>query len=70
MQTFDMDKFKKALGKRRCAKVSEFYDDGFVIEITLAANDHWEIWEYYAGEYTFSEIVFYAKRLIDEGERI
>lgn len=63
-------KLKKALGKRRCEKVSKFYDDGFVIEITLAANDDWDVWEYYAGEYTFAEIVFYAKRLIDEGCRI
>ena len=69
MQTFDIGKFKKALGKRRCAKVAYFDDDGGNVEVTLH-NGEWDTWEYYAGEYTFSEIVFYAKRLIDEGQRI
>ena len=59
-----IQKLKKALGKKRCSKVAEFYDDGFVVEITLH-NDCWDIWEYCAGEFTFSEIVMYAKNFID-----
>lgn len=57
-------KLKKALGKKRCAKVANFYDDGFVVEITLP-NDCWDLWEYCAGEFTFPEIVMYAKNFID-----
>ena len=68
---FDMIKLKKALGKKRCAKVSEFHDDGYNVDITLAENGHGDTWEYYGTqpEYTFAEIVFYAKRLIDDGGR-
>jgi len=71
---FYMTKFKKALGKKRCAKVSEFFDDGYNVDITLAENGHGDTWNYYYGggtpDFTFSEIVFHAKRLIDEGGRI
>lgn len=58
---------KKGLGKRRCAQVSEFYDDGFVIEVTLASNDHSDLWEHFAGEYTMPEIIGLAKQFIDDG---
>ena len=59
-------KLKKGLGKRRCAKVSEFYDDGFVVEVTLESNEHSDLWEHYAGVYTIPEIIGLAKKFIDD----
>ena len=61
-------KIAKALGKKRMAKVSDIFDDGRAIDITLTDNTG-DVWEYEQngyGDFTITEVIFYAKRFIDE----
>jgi len=61
-------KIAKALGKLRMAKVSSILDDGHAIDIQLT-DDTGDCWEYKIGGYgdfTMTEVIFYAKRFIDE----
>ena len=50
------------------AKVSDIFDDGRAIDITLTDNTG-DVWEYEQngyGDFTITEVIFYAKRFIDE----
>jgi len=61
-------KIAKALGKNRMAKVADIFDDGRAIDITLTDNTG-DVWEYKQngyGDFTITEVIFYAKRFIDE----
>ena len=61
-------KIAKALGKNRMSKVADIFDDGRAIDITLNDNT-WDLWEYEQngyGDFTITEVIFYAKRFIDE----
>ena len=61
-------KIAKALGKKRMAKVSDIFDDGRAIDITLTDNTG-DVWEYEQnghGDFSITEVIFYAKRFIDE----
>jgi hypothetical protein len=60
----ELAKLKKSLGKRRLAKVFDIMDDGKVIDIQLH-NGTGDLWDY-TTDFTFNEIVFYAKEFIDE----
>jgi len=61
-------KIAKALGKNRMSKVADIFDDGRAIDITLNDNTG-DVWEYEQngyGDFTITEVIFYAKRFIDE----
>jgi len=61
-------KIAKALGKNRMSKVADIFDDGHAIDITLNDNTG-DVWEYEQngyGDFTITEVIFYAKRFIDE----
>ena len=61
-------KIAKALGKLRMAKVSSILDDGHAIDIQLTDYTG-DVWEYKVnghGDFTITEVIFYAKRFIDE----
>jgi len=61
-------KIAKALGKKRMSKVADIFDDGRAIDITLTDNTG-DVWEYEQngyGDFTLTEVIFYAKRFIDE----
>ena len=61
-------KIAKALGKKRMAKVSDIADDGHAIDIQLTDYTG-DVWEYKIdgrGDFTMTEVIFYAKRFIDE----
>ncbi len=61
-------KISKALGKLRMAKVSDIVDDGHAIDIQLTDCTS-DVWEYKIdgrGDFTMTEVIFYAKRFIDE----
>jgi len=63
-------KIAKALGKMRMAKVADILDDGHAIDIQLT-DDTGDCWEYKIngyGDFTMTEVIFYAKRFIDESE--
>lgn len=63
-------KIAKALGKKRMAKVSDIADDGHAIDIQLTDYTG-DVWEYKVdgrGDFTMTEVIFYAKRFIDESE--
>ena len=63
-------KIAKALGKKRMAKVSDIADDGHAIDIQLTDYTG-DVWEYKIdgrGDFTMTEVIFYAKRFIDESE--
>jgi hypothetical protein len=63
-------KIAKALGKKRMAKVSDIFDDGRAVDIQLT-DDTGDCWEYKIngyGDFTMTEVIFYAKRFIDESE--
>ena len=60
----------KGLGKLRMAKVSDIVDDGRAIDIQLT-DDTGDVWEYEIngrGDFTVAEVIFYAKRFIDESD--
>ncbi len=63
-------KIAKALGKKRMAKVSDIFDDGRAIDIQLTdlTGDVWEYEQNGYGDFTITEVIFYAKRFIDESE--
>lgn len=61
---FNLAKFKTTIGKKRLTKVADILDDGYVLEVALH-NGTYDLWEYAYGDFTFAEIVFYAKQLID-----
>lgn len=61
-------KIAKALGKKRMSKVREIFDDGHAIDLWLT-DDTGDVWEYQIdgyGDFTIAEVIFYAKRFIDE----
>ena len=61
-------KIAKALGKKRMSKVREIFDDGHAIDLWLT-DDTGDVWEYQIdgyGDFTITEVIFYAKRFIDE----
>lgn len=61
-------KIAKALGKKRMSKVREIFDDGHAIDLWLI-DDTGDVWEYEVdgyGDFTITEVIFYAKRFIDE----
>ena len=61
-------KIAKALGKNRMSKVADIFDDGRAIDITLNDNTG-DVWEYEQngyGDFTITEVIFYAKRFSDE----
>lgn len=61
-------KIAKALGKKRMTKVSDIFDDGRAIDITLTDNTG-DVWEYEQngyGDFSITEVIFYAKRFVDE----
>ncbi len=63
-------KIAKALGKKRMAKVDSIIDDGHAVDIQLT-DDSGDCWEYQIngyGDFTITEVIFYAKRFIDESK--
>jgi hypothetical protein len=63
----DVSKLIKALGKRRMAKVEDIMVGASWVDIQLT-NGEGDVWDFM--DYSESEIVFYAKRFIDEGGHI
>ena len=63
----DASKLIKALGKRRMAKVEDIMVSLSFVDIQLT-NGAGDVWDF--NDFSESEIVFYAKRFIDEGGHI
>lgn len=59
----DMNKLTKALGKRRMAKVDDIQLTANWVDIQLT-NGKGDCWDFY--DFSDSEVIFYAKRFIDE----
>ena len=60
----DIEKLKKALGKKRMAKVEDIMVGLSFVDIQLT-NGEGDVWDF--NDFTETEIVFYAKRFIDDG---
>ena len=63
----DVKELEKALGKRRMAKVDDITLTANWVDIQLN-NCQGDVWDF--NDFSESEIIFYAKRFIDEGSHI
>ena len=63
----EIDKLKKALGKKRMAKVDDIMVGLSFVDIQLL-NGEGDVWDF--NDFTESEIIAYAKRFIDDGGHI